>query len=172
MSEEWMNSQAARIHLHRTDRQLRRYVEIGQLRSRRRGRHVEYLRQDIERLAQELPSEAQEPAADLQLIPPSDLLEYISRLQEQLEQYAAREGYLRAQLEARPQLEDTQALRSELAQTSAERDALQRQIGGLQVRYRRSRLFIVALVVILVGVLALLAVAVLSGWTVTVRIGQ
>ena len=72
MSEDWISSQEAKALLKRRDRQLRRYVQIGRLRSRPREGRVEYLREDVERLAQELPSEPQEPAPQLQLMPPGE----------------------------------------------------------------------------------------------------
>lgn len=171
MSEHWISAQEARTHVNRTERQLRRYAESGQIQSRRRGKNVEYLQADIERLAQELPQEAPELPADLQLIPAGDLVEYIRDLHGQLEDSAAREGYLRAQLESVPQLEDTHALQTELVRINTERDTLQHQSSSLQVRYHRTRLLTAALLVVLVAVLALLVVAVLSGWTVTLTIG-
>lgn len=170
-SPEWMSSAEAQRVLRRTPRQLRRYVESGRLRSRRLGTRVVYLRADVEHLVTQLPLDLPDSAPEVQLVPAGELLDYIRELQERIEGYAAREAHLRAQLETRPQLDDTQRLAVELARAQTERAAVQQQLDLFRQRHRRMRSVAVVLLVVLLLALLLLVVAVVAGWTVTVRVG-
>ncbi|KAB8139645.1 hypothetical protein F8S13_27310 [Chloroflexia bacterium SDU3-3] len=157
--DEWIDISEASRRIKRTDRQVRRYVEKGRIRSRRRGAYVEYHAGDVDTLAAELPQDERPRAEPQQLMTRGEMLGLVERLQQQLAEAAAREGYLRAQLEQRPELPDTQAVKDDLVQARAERDALQHQIDALQQGSRRAwilalaALAILAIVVILVLVL-------------------
>lgn len=134
--DQWMPTAQAADYLGKTDRQLRRYKTAGRVRSRVRSGRVEYHRADLEKLRAELPEDARAraPEPSQQIIPAGELLQLIREQQEQLQQAAARIGYLQAQLEQRPALEDTQALQQEL-------EASRRRIAELEAQANKRRGF-------------------------------
>lgn len=127
-NSEWINAQAATEMLGRTDRQLRRYANSGRVRTRLQGQRVQYHRGDIEQLASELGEDTRPRVPEQQIIPASDLLTYIREIQQALNEAAAREGYLRAQLEQRLALSDERMLRDQLAEQQARADNLQKEL--------------------------------------------
>jgi len=148
---EWLTSREAQAYLGRTDRQLRRYAKAGRVRTQVQAGRVHYYRPDLDQLAASLPPD-ERPQAEppVQIVPAGDLMNMVQDLQAQLQQAAAREGYLRAQLDQRPRLEDQAALQAELAQVKAERDTLQAQLAALQGgRQRDATLALLGLAVVL-----------------------
>src|SRR5690349_21660239 len=106
-NDEWMPAAQAAAYLGKTDRQLRRYKAAGRVRSRVRAGRVEYHRADLEKIKAEIPEDTRPHVPAQDIVPAGELLTLIREQQEQLQQAAAQLGYLRAQLEARPALEDT-----------------------------------------------------------------
>ena len=123
-NEEWMGAQAAQDYVSRTDRQLRRWAEAGRVRTRKRGGRVEYAKADLDAIRETLEPDP-EPRNRQQIVPAGELMGYVKDLQEQLQQSAAREGYLRAQLEQRLALTDERTLRDELAAERERRKAIE-----------------------------------------------
>lgn len=130
--DEWIPAAAAAQMLGKTDRQLRRYKAAGRVRSRVRAGRVEYARADLDKLRAELPRDERPRAPAQEIVPAGQLLDLIREQQEALQQAAAQLGYLRAQLEQRPALEDTQALQREL-------DAAKQRIAELEEQLRQKR---------------------------------
>jgi DNA repair exonuclease SbcCD ATPase subunit len=137
--DEWMPAAQAAEYLGKTDRQLRRYKSAGRVRSRVRSGRVEYHRNDLDKLRAELPEDARPRAAEStqQIIPAGELLQFIREQQDQLQQAAARIGYLQAQLESRPALEDLKAEQQELEEAHQRIAGLEAQLLEAQRRQRR-----------------------------------
>src|SRR5690349_4936114 len=113
MDEQYITSTAAQQRLHRSARQIRKYVASGRLRSRRAGSKVLYHAGDIDRLAGELAADLEEPDQQA-LVPSGPLLDRIMELERQL-------GYLRGLLEG----------------TTKERDEARRLLTDSQSKGRR-----------------------------------
>jgi hypothetical protein len=139
-TDEWVSAAQAAAYLGRTDRQVRRYKESGRVRTRNRGARIQYHKGDLERLRGELGDDIPPQAVSPQVLPAGELLDYIKQQQEQIAQLSAQIGYLRAQLEQRPALEDTQATHDELVAERVRREAAEQRIKELeqQVTKRRS----------------------------------
>lgn len=151
-NDEWMSAQQAQDYVGRTDRQLRRWSSGGRVRTRKRGGRVEYSRADLDAIRETL-EEDTAPRSTQQIVPAGELLGIVRELQEQLQQSAAREGYLRAQLDQRLALPDERALRDELATERQRRTAIEAQLNQVQ---RGSRFgWIVAALVLLVLIAAI-----------------
>ena len=151
-NDEWYGAQQAQDYVGRTDRQLRRWASAGRVRTRKRGGRVEYSRADLDAIRETL-EEDTAPRSTQQIVPAGELLGIVRELQEQLQQSAAREGYLRAQLDQRLALPDERALRDELAAERQRRTAIEAQLNQVQ---RGSRFgWIVALLVLLVLIAAI-----------------
>ena len=155
--DEWIDIEEASRRMQRTGRQVRRYVERGRVQSRKRGVRVEYLASDIEAIAAELPQDHR-PRVESQVMTRGEMLTIVEKLQQQVADAAAREGYLRAQLDQRPALNDTQLVRDELAQVRAERDALQTQIADLRTGGQRAWVISLLMIVLLAVVIVLFLV--------------
>jgi hypothetical protein len=160
-NDHYLSSREAQQTLGRTDRQLRRYAESGRVRTRVQGGRVQYHAGDVDRLRQELRPDDRPHVPDQQIIPAGEMLDLVRSLQQQIAESAAREGYLRAQLDTRPRLEDQQAIQAQLADERANRQLAERQLQDAQARLdrseRRGQLATIAAVVFL----TLLIVAVL-----------
>lgn len=152
--DEWIDIEEASRRMQRTGRQVRRYVERGRVQSRKRGVRVEYLASDIEAIAAELPQD-QRPRVESQVMTRGEMLTIVEKLQQQVTDAAAREGYLRAQLDQRPALNDTQLVRDELTQIRAERDALQSQLVDLRTGSQRAWVISLLMIILLAVVIAL-----------------
>ena len=155
--DEWIDIEEASRRMRRTSRQVRRYVERGRVQSRKRGVRVEYLASDIEAIAAELPQDSR-PRVESQVMARGEMLTIVDKLQQQLAEAAAREGYLRAQLDQRPALTDTQLMRDELAQVRAERDVLQSRIADLRTGGQRAWIISLLMFVLLAVVIVLFLV--------------
>lgn len=161
--DQWISTEAAVALLGRTRRQLDRYVAEKKIRKRPYGRLVKYHRGDIERLRETFPPESKPKTEITEIIPAGELLQRIDRLQGEIMHAAAREGYLRAQLEQRPQLEDQQRLERELRDEQATRRELERQLQGVQKSRRAisiTALIIGAILVLVIGALIMYIVLV------------
>lgn len=152
-NEEWLGAQQAQAYVGRTDRQLRRYAERGRVRTRKRGGRVEYSRADLDTIRETI-EEDTAPRAQQQIVPAGELMTYVRELQEQLQQSAAREGYLRSQLEQRLALMDERTLRDELAAERANRAAIETQLSQVQRRSRTGWVVAIAVLLLLVFVIA------------------
>ena len=137
--DEWMPAAQAAEYLGKTDRQLRRYKSAGRVRSRVRSGRVEYHRGDLDKLRTELPEDTRPRATEStqQIIPAGELLQFIREQQDQLQQAAARIGYLQAQLESRPALEDLKAQQQELEAAHQRIADLEAQLLDAQRHQRR-----------------------------------
>ncbi len=137
-NDEWINATEAQAYVGRTDRQLRRYAQQGRVRTRKRGGRVEYARADLDLVRESMPDDP-EPRGNQQIVPAGELLGYVRELQEQLQQSAAREGYLRAQLEQRLALPDERTLRDELAQERQYRKQIEAESAAALAELRRTQ---------------------------------
>ena len=152
-NDEWFNAAEAQAYVNRTDRQLRRYAQQGRVRTRKRGGRVEYARADLDELRDALPDDP-EPRGGQQIVPAGELLSYVERLQAELQQSAAREGYLRAQLEQRLALPDERALRDDLAAERQRRAAIEAELQQMRGGRRVAWLVAIVLAVLLIGAIA------------------
>lgn len=137
-NEEWMGAAAAQDYVSRTDRQLRRWAEAGRVRTRKRGGRVEYAKADLDAIRETLEPDP-EPRSRQQIVPAGELMGYVRELQEQLQQSAAREGYLRAQLEQRLALTDERALRDELTAERERRQAIEAERAAVEAQLQRAQ---------------------------------
>ena len=159
--EQWIPANQAQRMIKRSDRQLRRFVEQGRLRRRMNRGHPEYNLADLEQLAATLRPDDRAEAPDQSIvIPPGQALSLIQDLQRQLAEAAAREGYLRAQLDARPSLEDRQAIAEQLQAEKLAKAELQAQLAEAQRGRRGLGRLVVALFVLLILALAVLLIIV------------
>ena len=154
-NDEWFNAAEAQAYVNRTDRQLRRYAQQGRVRTRKRGGRVEYARADLDELRDALPDDP-EPRGGQQIVPAGELLSYVERLQAELQQSAAREGYLRAQLEQRLALPDERALRDDLAAERQRRAAIEAELQQMRGGRRVAWLVAIVLAVLLIGAIVYL----------------
>lgn len=154
-NDEWFNAAEAQAYVNRTDRQLRRYAQQGRVRTRKRGGRVEYARADLDQLRDTLPDDP-EPRGGQQIVPAGELLSYVERLQAELQQSAAREGYLRAQLEQRLALPDERALRDDLAAERQRRAAIEAELQQMRGGRRVAWLVAIVLAVLLIGAIVYL----------------
>ena len=137
-NEEWMGAAAAQDYVSRTDRQLRRWAEAGRVRTRKRGGGVEYAKADLDAIRETLEPDP-EPRNRQQIVPAGELMGYVKDLQEQLQQSAAREGYLRAQLEQRLALTDERTLRDELAAERERRKAIEAERATIEAQLQQAQ---------------------------------
>jgi len=140
-NDEWLSASQAATYLGRTDRQLRRYKEAGRVRTQNRGSRILYHKGDLERLRGELGDDTPPQAVSTQVLPAGELLDYIKQQQDQIAQLSAQLGYLRAQLEQRPALEDTQATHDELIAERVRREASEQRIKKLEEQVAKRRWF-------------------------------
>lgn len=150
---EWLGAAQAQDYLGRTDRQLRRYAERGRVRTRKRGGRVEYNRADLDTIKETIEDDPA-PRSNQQIVPAGELLGIVRELQDALQQSAAREGYLRAQLEQRLALPDERMLRDELAAERAHRTQLEQALK--QVQGRSNYGWIVAALVLVLLIAAII----------------
>lgn len=162
-------------------RQAHRYGEgeSARIRTRKAGRRVLFHRNDVDALARDLGIARREPPTPPPARPQvvaqqqTELLEYIrelqgqiSQLQDEIRDAAAREGYYKAQLDARLSLTDERALRTTLEAEQHTKQALENQIKTKQEELtqqehqaqklqQRNRIFIITIVVLAIGLLVL-----------------
>ena len=149
-NDEWLGATAAQDYIGRTDRQLRRYASQGRVRTRKRGGRVEYAKADLDQV-RETNADDPEPRNTQQIVPAGELMGYVRELQEALQQSAAREGYLRAQLEQRLALTDERALRDEIAAERQHRAAIEAQLQHARGGRRTAWLVAILLALLLIG---------------------
>jgi hypothetical protein len=137
-NDQWMSSREAQAYIGRTDRQLRRYAERGRVRTRTSAGRVQYHRGDLDQVRAELPPDDRPKGPETQIVPAGELAEMVRELQREIAAAAAREGFLRGQLEQRPRLEDQQALQAQIAEERINRQLAERQLSDMQSRLDRS----------------------------------
>jgi hypothetical protein len=153
-NDEWMTIRATQNYLHRGDRMIRKYVAAGRIRTRVRGRRVEYLRADVEALATELEPETREQIPEQAIVPPGELLNHIKDLERQLNEATAQIGYLRGLLEERNiQLEEAKAVRRLLTDKEQEAVQLHQQLtiiqGGRRIAWATAAFILIIFLLIL-----------------------
>ena len=122
---EYKTSEATRL-TGLGERQLRRYVVQGRLHSRRSGRDTFYNADEIDQLAaergQSLPASS-EPTTDI--MPASEIFQYLQERQEKLDAALLEIGRLRGILETQQKLlEDRERLQQRIEELQAELDAV------------------------------------------------
>ncbi|HEX6290235.1 MAG TPA: MerR family transcriptional regulator [Herpetosiphonaceae bacterium] len=115
------------------ERQLRRYVVQGKLRSRRSGRDTFYNADDIDRLSAErgrsVHAAPPEPTTDI--MPASEIFQYLQDRQEKLDAALLEIGRLQGRLEAQQKLlEDRERLQQRVEELQAELDAVRQEAQG------------------------------------------
>lgn len=152
---DWLTQAATQARLRRSDRQLRRYVESGALRTKRTaGGRVLYRAEDVARLAGQLDAEAgPPPAAVAEIVPSSDLARRVEELTDALIAAERRAVAAEAALRLLPPPQEAQALKAEAAQARAEADGLRALLGEVQGGARRAWL-VAAVLLVLVLLLA------------------
>lgn len=115
----------------------------ARIRTKRAGRRILYSKPDVLTLAEELgtndrPTEPQK----IQLVPISEMLEYLNQTQKQLNQAMLEVGRLQGALEQQRQLtQDTDELRQHLTAVETIRETQQQELLALRIErehYRRS----------------------------------
>lgn len=118
----WISAREAQQRLGRGERQLRNYAKRGRLRSRMRGRRLEYYEPDVVNIAAELPEDDRQRVPDQSVMPAGEMLNHIRDLERQLNQAMAEIGYLRGQLETQ-QLQLTEAKAAQRLLVDKEQEA-------------------------------------------------
>lgn len=157
----WISSKEAQRRLNRGERMLRNYAKRGQLRTRLRGRTVQYHADDVAALAAELPEDDRQRVPEQTIMPPGVMLDHIRDLERQLSEAMAQIGYLRGQLDTQ-QLQLTEAKQAQrlLVDTERRADQLQQQLDIATGAAARRRMLIIVLAVLLaIALLGIIAAA-------------
>jgi hypothetical protein len=157
----WISSKEAQRRLNRGERMLRNYAKRGQLRTRVRGRTIQYHADDVSALATELPEDDRQRVPEQAIVPPGVMLDHIRELERQLSEAMAQVGYLRGQLDTQ-QLQLTEAKQAQrlLIDTEKRADQLQQQLDQVTGRAARRRLLNIVLAVLLaIALLGIIAAA-------------
>lgn len=140
---DWLTVEQVATMLGTSTRQAHRYGEgeSARIRTRKAGRRVLFSRTDVDKLARDLGIARREPPTPPPARPQvvaqqqTELLEYIrelqgqiSQLQDEIRDAAAREGYYKAQLDARLSLTDERSLRNTLEAEQQTKQELENQI--------------------------------------------
>ncbi|GEM_PF-2616319 len=116
------------------ERQLRRYVIDGKLRSRRAGRATFYDADDVDTLAAErgrgsLPGTTHDPSTEI--MPATEIFQYLRERQDKLDAALLEIGRLRGVLESQHKLlEDRERLQQRVEELQAELDAIRQEAQG------------------------------------------
>ncbi len=116
------------------ERQLRRYVIDGKLRSRRAGRATFYHADDVDTLAAERgrgssPNIASDPSSEI--MPATEIFQYLRERQDKLDAALLEIGRLRGLLESQQKLlEDRERLQQRVEELQAELDAVRQEAQG------------------------------------------
>lgn len=158
-----MSQAATQARLRRSDRQLRRYVEAGTLRTKRTtGGRVMYRAEDVERLAAGLDTTAGPPPATVaEVVPSSDLARRVEELTGALIDAERRAVAAEAALRLLPPPQEAQALRAEAAEARAEAEGLRRLLqaveGGARRAWAVAAVLLVLVVLLTLGLVLVLA---------------
>lgn len=138
--EEYIGAEDAAKILRVTSRMVYRYGEGDnpKLRTIRTGRRILFHRGDVQTLAEEQ-NAAQRPSPTTDIIPASELLDFVRELQGQLMLASRRIGELEGILGQRLLPEDEQALKTRIADLTAERDQLQQEKERLQAELEKGQ---------------------------------
>jgi len=127
-NEGYISVQQAQDILRVSTRQVQYHAANGKLTSRKVGRRLEVLEEDVHHLAEELGAgKKPPPQPSVEMLPDTGpLIDYIRDLTAQLNSASRRIGHLEGQLEAQTlRLEDEQHIKSELEKAKTEARALE-----------------------------------------------
>ncbi len=129
MEEKYVALQEAQEILRHSQRQVQYYVSGGKIRSRKAGRRLMLLQEDVQRMADENGAHLKEPPKPtVEMLPDTGpLIDYLREKDSQIVHMARRIGELEAQLEQRLIPEDASVLREELAVAKYRIQELERQ---------------------------------------------
>ena len=163
MADEWVGYQEAERILGRSRRQIHNYVQSKKIRSRMRGRHVEYYFADLEELRKELKTSDVERVPDAQLVAPGEMFTRIKELEQRIEEAALQIGVYRATLEERTlQLQNTEEARRLLSGKERDMIRLETELQAAksnEVRLNRTVIVLVTLLSLALVALIIFAVA-------------
>ena len=153
-NDEWISSKTAQDRLGRSERQIRNYVTAGKLRTRFRGRRIEYSSADIDALASELHTDDRPRVPEQQIVPAGELLTHIRELESQLAETMLQVGYLRAALEERT-LQRDEAKQAQRLLVDKEREViqLQSQLNSVKGSSRLKTVGLIALTILVIVVI-------------------
>ena len=139
---EYKTSEATRL-TGLGERQLRRYVVQGRLHSRRSGRDTFYNADEIDQLAAERGRNVQQPPEPTtDIMPASEIFQYLQERQEKLDAALLEIGRLRGVLETQQKLlEDRERLQQRVEELQAELDAVRPEVQA----YREAQITIAQL---------------------------
>lgn len=138
--EEYIGAEDAAKILRVTSRMVYRYGEgeTPKLRTIRTGRRILFHQGDVQALAEEQ-NASQRPSPTTDIIPASELLDFVRELQGQLMLASRRIGELEGILGQRLLPEDEQALKKQITDLTAERDQLQQERERLQAELEKEQ---------------------------------
>ncbi len=135
--DEYIPVKEAAAILRVSERQVQKHAASGRVQSRTEGRRLLLLREDVEKLAEELGSDhKKEPVMSAELVPDTgEFMDFVRDLQHQLLVTTRRVGVLEGQLELRALPEDLESLREQVAElrvttriVEEERDRLREEL--------------------------------------------
>ena len=137
--QEWLTAEQVAAILRVSLRHAYRYGEDGKIVTRKAGRRIQFSRASVEALAAELNVEIKPLArpAKTDLLPASELLEYLKQVQDQLNTALLSIGRLQGQLDQRLLPEDEQKLKERIMEMEQEREAIEAERTALQAEVER-----------------------------------
>ncbi len=139
LDSEWITAQEVADMLRVSIRHAYRYGEDGDIVIRRIGRRIEFSRASAEELAAKLNVDikpiTKPPKTDL--LPASELLDYLKEVQNRLDNALLTIGRLQGQLDQRLLPDDEHQLKQRLAETETARTILQQQLDTAQAELER-----------------------------------
>lgn len=137
--QEWLTAEQVAEILRVSLRHAYRYGEDGKIVTRKAGRRIQFSRASVEELAAELNVEIKPPARPQKtdLLPASELLEYLKQVQDQLNTALLSIGRLQGQLDQRLLPEDEQNLKQRITELEQEREAIEAERSALQAEVER-----------------------------------
>ena len=138
MSDGYISVQQAQDILRVSARQVQYHAANGKLTSRKVGRRLEVLEEDVKRLAEELGSDRKAPPQpSVEMLPDTGpLIDYIRDLTAQLNAASRAIGQLEGQLQSRLLPEDAEGIRQQLAEAEARAKVLEDESSRLREELR------------------------------------
>lgn len=137
--QEWLTAEQVAEILRVSLRHAYRYGEDGKIVTRKAGRRIQFSRASVEELAAELNVDIKPPTRlqKTDLLPASELLEYLKQVQDQLNTALLSIGRLQGQLDQRLLPEDEQNLKQRITELEQEREAIEAERIALQAEVER-----------------------------------